>query len=224
MWTSSHKLTLSTYTKVNSHFHFLRSSSFKSPADKLLFKLLHPYLWSLCRAEHELALPCVHFAQSQAAGFSVLLQLLLLPLLQIPVRGWVMICTRVVAVAVALRDRRGKISAHSDYCEQHLPDRWNNLNIWLRGGADKRSDLKVEDVPFCFCRICWDWTAEKADHVILTIFSFSDSVRSSSVNCLQSQRGMKSAQKRATKSRVNHSTKSLFHSRTRHQIRSSFSS
>lgn len=163
MWTSSHKLTLSTYTKVNSHFHFLRSSSFKSPADKLLFKLLHPYLWSLCRAEHELALPCVHFAQSQAAGFSVLLQLLLLPLLQIPVRGWVMICTGVVAVAVALRDRRGKISAHSDYCEQHLPDRWNNLNIWLRGGADKRSDLKVEDVPFCFCRICWDWTAEKAD-------------------------------------------------------------
>lgn len=141
MWTSSHKLTLSTYTKVNSHFHFLRSSSFKSPADKLLFKLLHPYLWSLCRAEHELALPCVHFAQSQAAGFSVLLQLLLLPLLQIPVRGWVMICTGVVAVAVALRDRRGKISAHSDYCEQHLPDRWNNLNIWLRGVADKRSDL-----------------------------------------------------------------------------------
>lgn len=118
----------------------------------------------------------------------------------------------------------GKNSAHSDYCEQHLPDRWNNLNIWLRGGADKRSDLKVEDVPFCFCRICWDWTAEKADHVILTIFSFSDSVRSSSVNCLQSQRGMKSAQKPATKSRGNHSTKSLFHSRTRHQIRSSFSS
>lgn len=65
----------------------------------------HPYLWCLCRTEHELALPCVHLAQSQAAGFSVLLQLLLLPLLHIPIRCRVTICTGVMTVTVALRDR-----------------------------------------------------------------------------------------------------------------------
>lgn len=59
--------------------HLSTSSVFSS------FLSLHPHLWCLCRTEHELTLPCIHFAQSKTAGFSVLLQLLLLPLLHIPV-------------------------------------------------------------------------------------------------------------------------------------------
>lgn len=65
----------------------------------------HPhYLWCLCRTEHELTLPCVHLAQSQTAGFSILLQLLLLPLLHILVGCRVTICTGVMTVTVALRE------------------------------------------------------------------------------------------------------------------------
>lgn len=68
------------------------------------------YLWRLCGAEHELALAGVHLAQSQTAGLSVLLQLLLLALLQIPVGCRVSVGTGVVTVAVALETVGKQIS------------------------------------------------------------------------------------------------------------------
>lgn len=64
----------------------------------------HPYLWCLCRTEHELPLPSIYFAQRQTAGFSVVLQLLLLSLLHILMGSRVMFCARVMTVTVVLEE------------------------------------------------------------------------------------------------------------------------
>lgn len=61
------------------------------------------YLWRLCRTQHQLPLPGIQLDQSPTAGFSVLLQLLLLPLLQLRVAGRVVVGSWVMAVAVSLR-------------------------------------------------------------------------------------------------------------------------
>lgn len=66
------------------------------------------YLWCLCRTEHELALTLAHLAQSQIAGFSVLLQLLRFPSLHIMVWCWVAVCTGILTVTVALKGKKTK--------------------------------------------------------------------------------------------------------------------
>lgn len=61
------------------------------------------YLWRLCRTQHQLPLPGIQLDQSPTAGFSVLLQLLLLPFLHLRVAGRVVVGSWVMAVAVSLR-------------------------------------------------------------------------------------------------------------------------